>query len=240
MKIVCTIILLITCVFSLFCPFFAIAQEVSWVRITKNSVLLYATQEATKGMFLLEKSYYLEVISQLEDMYFVSLMDNSLDFPQITGYVFKKDVELCETAPITPYYPQEILTVCSHSATIKLTPNPSAEVLLTATNTQQVSYYGTIVSYKKTWYYVKYADTFGYVESDMVTQPNIQLHPMPLVKPTVPVEETPTTPTEQQPTENISPTAEVILIVFVALLALAITFALFLPVKTKGVFEQDI
>ncbi len=222
----------------------AFAEETpSWARITKDSVNLYATEDCGKSICLLEKSYYVSVAEDLGNVLRVSIMQNEDDFPQIVGYVRKIEVELQEAVPLAPYYPCEKLTVISDSASLKLLPLSSSETVLAATNMQKLSYYGKINSYGKIWYYVYCFGKFGYIETSGVSAPKIDLHPTPLetkpvIKPTDPSND----PTQDEKENKFSPTAEILLIVFVTLLAAGLTLALFLPgnVKKQNVFDQDI
>lgn len=216
-----------------------------WARVTEENVNLYATTHNSKVICTLEKSYYVKILETYDDMLFVSIMGNSADFPEICGYVYTDEVKLIVEDPVVPYYPTQKATVSADSASLRLSPVPSAEVVTTATNTQQLNYYGKITSYNKNWYYVYYAGKFGYVDENSVTMQSIPLHPTPLIVelPTVTVpadpNETPTPPT----VDKVSPTAEILLIVFVALLAVGLILALFLPGNRKkrdNVFDQDI
>ncbi len=222
---------------------FAHAEGERWVRVVDDDVLLYSSYDGKKQFFVLEKSYYLQILDETDNMYFVTLMPNEEDFPKITGYVYKNSVKLCDVPPLTPYYPTEKLTVTGGSAAIKLLPLNSSETILTAMNTQKMSYYGRLVSYGTTWYYVYFGKEFGYVESTSVSKPNVPLHPTPL--PQKPVNAAPSDeekPSEQDKQEG-APASEILLIVFVVVLAVGLTLALFLPgnIKKKTtVFEQDI
>ena len=225
---------------------FAQAETISWARIVDDEVYLYSTADNDKKMFALEKSYYVEILDEVDNMYFVAVMQNETDFPRITGFVYKAQVTLCDIAPIAPYYPTEKVTVIGNSATIRLSPLPTASAELTATNTQRLSYYGKRISNGITWYFVYYGGCFGYVEASAVTTPNIILHPTPLPNTQTSVTPTPPAPTDpiDEPTPSVvSPTSEILLIVFVVVLAVGLTLALFLPgnIKKKDtVFEQDI
>ena len=240
--------LLVTCLLVLLVcgsclPAYALGESCDWARIVKDNVYLYAEEESNKQMFILEKSYYVRILDTGDKMLHVSVMDNETNFPQITGYVKRADVELCSVAPLAPYYPTVRLTVTADSAALRLSPSASASSVVTATNTQKLSYYGKLEN-DKSWYYVCFGDKFGYVEVGCVSKPVIELHPTPLVKvETPPASNTPSeTPTEPTPSDKTSPTSEILLIVFVVLLAVGLTLALFLPgnVKRQNVFEQDI
>lgn len=219
----------------------AASANVGWARIEQDDVYLFATDSDAQRRFILEKSYYVEIIEEGEQMYLVSVMQNDEDFPRIMGYVYKSQVKLCTVPPIMPYYPTVKVTVTGGSAALKLSPLASSATLLAATNTQRLSYYGKISNYGTTWYYVYYGDSFGYVDASCVSSPNITPHPTPLTKPAVtpPSEQSPVEPETEQ--KGVSPASEVLLIVFVVLLAVGLTLALFLPGNVKkSVFEKDI
>lgn len=241
--------LLVTCLLVLLVcgnclPALALGESSDWARIVKDNVYLYAEAESSKQMFVLEKSYYVQILDEEGNMLHVSVMQNETNFPQITGYVKRTDVELCTVDPAAPYYPTVRLTVTADSAALKLSASTAATSVITATNTQKVSYYGKLQN-DKTWYYVCFGDKFGYVDASCVSEPKIQLHPTPLKDSTPPASTTPSDPTQDpEPTqpEKPAPTSEILLIVFVVLLAVGLTLALFLPgnFKRRNVFEQDI
>ena len=225
-------------------PYAYALGESNWARVVKDYVYLYAEEDCNKQIFMLEKSYYVEILDSDDKTLHVAVMQNETNFPQITGYVRRIDVDLCYNAPLTPYYPTERLTVTADSATLRLSPTNAASIVITATNTQKVSYYGRVEN-DKNWYYVCFGDKFGYVDVNSVSSPNIQLHPTPLPsKQETPAVTTPsdTTPDPAPSTDTGSPTSEILLILFIVLLAIGLTLALFLPgnVKKRNVFEQDI
>lgn len=227
------------------CCFAANAAEYGWARITKDGVCLYADENCSKSMFLLEKSYYVEILAVLDNVYQVTVMRGENGFPEVLGYVRKIEATPCEVAPLSPVYPTEQIYVTADSAQLKLLPTSSSEIVIVATTTQKLNYYGRLSYYGKDWYYVYCGGRFGYVDVNAVSSPKIELHPTPL-EPTKPVIK-PQEPTDEgdlpnEETKNNMPTAEIILIVFVVLLAGGLTLALFLPDSGKkaDVFEQDI
>ena len=84
----------------------ALADTVSWVRITQDNTRFYRnpTNMDADIMFELEKSYYLKVVSEQSYFYQVELMDNDNGFVKIYGYVKKTDVTPCDTVPELPLY----------------------------------------------------------------------------------------------------------------------------------------
>lgn len=223
------IIALMCCLTVMTCLNGSIAQASTpqWVRIVDDNVKLYTNANASKVTFELVKSYYLVVTAEVNGYYRVELMGNTLLFPTIVGYVNKNDVQEVTETPVNPLYPEETLYVNSDSALLRLSPLDSAEVVITATNTQSVSFYGEITSQGETWYYVYYCGRFGYAPSTCFTNPNISLHPTPL-----PQEPNDPPVVDDNPTGGITKpdsTAEAILIVFVVALAVALVVAVFAP-----------
>ena len=221
------------------------ADTGEWARVLVDNVHLYAAQDTKQELFELEKSYYVSIIDSTESMFQVAVMpESTAEFVQIIGWVRRSDVSVC-SAPSAPCYPTVKLTVTADSVDLKLSPVPSASVSCAILNLQQVCYYGSVSSYGKIWYYVRYAGRFGYVEATAVSELNIPLHPTPL--PQTPASTQPSTPSTDitpDPTpDNNSPASEILLIVFIVILAVGLTLALFLPgnfKKRNNVFEQDI
>ena len=227
------------------CGKIAYAETENWARVLSDDVFLFATDDVKQEIFILEKSYYVNIVGESENMYQVAVMpENDQEFVQIIGWVRKNDVSKC-SAPVSPCYPTVKLTVANDSVDLKQAPLPSASVSCAIFSPQEMCYYGAIESYGKTWYFVRYAARFGYVEASAVSQPNVPLHPTPL--PQTPANTVPTTPpttATPEPTPTVSsPASEILLIVFIVLLAIGLTLALFLPgnfKKQSNIFEQDI
>lgn len=227
-------------------PLTALAEtEYAWARITKNDVYLYADEQCQRALFRLEKTYYVEVLETLDNVYSVAVMQNQAGFPKLVGYARKIELESVQATPLNPLYPTEQIAVTGDSAQLKLLPASSSENVIVATTSQKLSYYGELTYYGKDWYYVYCAGKFGYVEQSAVSRPNVQPHPTPLQ--TVPAVTRPQQPDDgnnggDTTADNKTPTAEILLIVFVVLLAGGLTLALFLPGNGRkaDVFEQDI
>lgn len=220
--------------------------EYNWARVTKNDVYLYADEKCERALFELEKSYYIEVLDTIDNVYMVTVMQNKTGFPSLLGYVRKIEVKATEVTPLNPLYPTEQIVVIGDSAQLKLLPMNSSENVIVATTSQKLSYYGALTYYGKDWYYVYCGGKFGYVEQSAVSKPKIELHPTPLetaqpvIKPQNPDDNAGNGDGNEQ--NGKTPTAEILLIVFVVLLAGGLTLALFLPFngRKNEVFEHDI
>ncbi len=229
---------------ALFCTLVCAEEMPAWVRVTEENVKLYTNANTGKVTCILEKSYYLEVLGETDGFYLVSVMNNTAAFPKITGYVKTDSVDVCTAQPAAPYYPNVLLRVDTDSAGIYFSPLSSAELILTAVNTQEMSYYGSIVSEGKTWYYVCYCGRFGYVPSENVTEPAVSLHPTPLpdLNPETPVVTPPSDSGDSQtPSASV---AEILLIAFVAVLSVGLVLALFIPgnrrKKEENCFDKNL
>lgn len=248
LKTLCVFICAVLCAFVCLPISAFAAQETTWVRVTKEGVNLFADENADKVLFVLEKSYYLQVLAEYDNMYRVTVMQNQVDFPTISGCVKKEQVEKCDEEPIAPYYPTVKVSVSCDSAQIKLSPTPSAETVITVTNTQKMAFYGRIYHYDDEWYYVCFCGKFGYVSAESVSTPVINLHPTPLsqnvvapVNPDDNPDGTDSNSKQEEPTRSAA--TEIVLIVFVVLLAVGICLALFLPgnlKKKEDVFDKEI
>ena len=217
----------------------------SWARVLNESVYLYKSANINQPLFLLEKSYYVQIIQEMDNMYQVAVIPNDTDFVYIVGYVRQNDVSLCSTPPVAPYYPAVKVTVTVDSTIMKKFDESTSAPAWAVFNAEQMRYYGKRVISGATWYYVWYADQFGYVEASAVSPPQVALHPTPL--PQAPASTTPTTPsddpTDNTPKDGTLPASEILLIVFIVVLAVGLMLALFLPgnlKKKSNVFEQDI
>ena len=225
------IVFVVNIVVSLALPTLACAGA-KYVRVTQDGVPLYTNAEIKKVTCLLEKSYYLVVVDEIDEFFKVELLGSDKSFPKIVGFVTKNSVDIQTDAPVVPLYPTVTVSVAKSSARLYFSPLISSDLLVVATNTQQMSYYGKLVDGETTWYFVYFNGYFGYVDSCDVTPANVALHPTPLPQPepTVPQPE-PQQPAETNPIlpHTTSQSSEILLIAFAGILATALTCALFLP-----------
>ena len=172
----------------------ALADTVSWVRITQDNTRFYRnpTNMDADIMFELEKSYYLKVVSEQSYFYQVELMDNGNGFVKIYGYVKKTDVTPCDTVPELPLYPAVYISVTGSNAILYSACSTASQPLCSVFYGQQLNYYGSMTVANSKWYFVKTGETFAYINSAYASAPLINPPPTPL-----PGEETP----EPEPVE---------------------------------------
>ena len=133
----------------------ALADTVSWVRITQDNTRFYRnpTNMDADIMFELEKSYYLKVVSEQSYFYQVELMDNDNGFVKIYGYVKKTDVTPCDTVPELPLYPAVYVSVTGSNAILYSACSTASQPLCSVFYGQQLNYYGSMTVANSKWYF---------------------------------------------------------------------------------------
>lgn len=238
---------IITVLILLFLPLPAIADDVPpYVRVLTNDVYLYATASNTKPMFALEQTYYAEVKGVEGGYYRVEIADNVGMFNKITGYVLISKVEAVYETPLTPFYPSVTVSVTADSSKIYLYPESTSTVLMRATNSQIMAYYGSIVTGGINWYYVCCGDYMGYVMSSTVSKAAVSPHPTPLPAvniepedPVIPVDnvEDPSADNTDDVTQSFDG-VQLALILLITIPSVVIVFMLFAP-SHKGVKKHE-
>lgn len=215
----------------------AVSASDRYVRATNSNTPLYADPSPLKTICLLEKSYYLKVLETTTIYHHVQLSFPDKSYPSIVGYVARDAVLLCDYTPTEPIYPTETVVVNSTNANIYFSPLTTSQLILVATNTQKLKYYGSVKSENQLWYYVYFSGTFGYINSNSVTTPLISLHPTPLENIELPPDggdgngDGNTNPDPTTPEKNTAWT-EIMLLIFVILLSVGLVLVLFVPKKS--------
>lgn len=227
-------VFLIICLLFLSLPHNASALSGCWYRVERDDVAFFKqpTDSENQKLFLLEKTYYFYAISSVNGFLQAELFDNLNGFVKISGYVKASDVAKCDSQPVLPHYPTETLTVKQSNAVLKAQPDVNGDDIAVALNGQNVCFYGRSCQ-NSDWYYVKYQNDFGYVQSRQLSALLVATHPTPIVipEPTPPDDEQTIekTDTPQQPTQSLP--AEAFLILLICIPAIVIVLLLFMPQK---------
>lgn len=227
------------CLFALALPDNAYATSGSWYRIEQDGITFFKQpiDSDNQKLFLLEKTYYIYAISTSNGFLQAELFDNLNGFVKICGYVKASDVVKCDTPPVLPYYPTETLTINQSNAILKAQPNANGEDIAVALGGQTVCFYGRAWQ-NSDWYYVKYQNDFGYVQSRQLSPLLVAPHPTPIVLPQPdPVPDQTITDTDEPQTTMQAFPAEVILILLVCVPAIVIVLLLFMPQKRNKNFN---
>lgn len=227
--------------FSVFCliylailllPCNASALSGNWYRVENESVVFFKqpVDSDNNKLFLLEKTYYIYAISTTNGFLQAEIFDNLNGFVKICGYVKADEVVKCTETPVLPYYPTEILTVNQSNAILKAQPDVNGEDIGVAFYGQNVCFYGR--SWKnQSWYYVKYQNDFGYVQSRQLSPLLVAPHPTPVFVPEPGPSPDQIVEDEQPEETKQSFPVEAILILLVCIPAIVIVLIMFLPQK---------
>ena len=163
------IFLVIICNQSIDCEVFAVSQ---YARATESTNLYRLSEnDALENVIcIVEKSYFVEIISETESYY-------KVNYNNISGYVKKNEVKKVTSTPSTPF-PYNIKIVIDSDCNLRSTPtikSPTNNILTTLkSNESDITFIGRIFSDEAidfggtTWYYVNYQGYYGYVYNKYV------------------------------------------------------------------------
>lgn len=154
-------------------------QTSGYAVIKDNNCYFYRTiiqnSNFSDRYFLLEKSYFVKILENTNDNFYKA------EYNGLIGYVQKKDIELVEETPTTPYLDEITFDIYSGSS-VSMRTEPSTQngigTILTTlpASKKNLNYYGKITGEESIkglgniWYYCSYTTTdnkeiFGYVYS---------------------------------------------------------------------------
>lgn len=135
-----------------------------------NLYRLCDNDSITNIICLVEKSYFVEIISESENYY-------KVNYNNISGYVKKNEVKKVTTTPSTPF-PYNIKIVIANPCNLRSSPtNKSSTNNIITTlqaNESNITFIGRIFSEEAidfggtTWYYVNYQGSYGYIYNKYV------------------------------------------------------------------------
>ncbi len=141
--------------------------------MTESNLYRYAESNDTieNVICILEKTYFVEIISDNNNMYKVK-------YNGVSGYVKKNDVQIINEIPNTPY-PSGILITIGTDCNLRSTPttksNKSNVISTIYKNETNISYIGRIFAEETidfggtTWYYINYNGNYGYIYNKYVS-----------------------------------------------------------------------
>ena len=138
-----------------------------------NPVYLYNTSnnnENSNIKCIIEKSYFVEIISEINDYY-------KVNYNGTTGFVKKNDVKVTTSIPSTPY-PYNIKIEIENDCNLRSSPTTKSSinnVLATLKSGEtNIQFIGRIFSEEAidfggtTWYYVNFQGQYGYIYTKYV------------------------------------------------------------------------
>lgn len=224
------ILLIIVILFSFSQPSAIVFAKSNYARAI-NSTNLYrltSSNELSNVICVIEKTYFVEIISETDDLYRVH-------YNGVNGYVKKNDVKEITSIPSTPF-PYNIKIIIGSDCNLRSTPtvkSATSNIICTvAKNESDITFIGRVFAEEAidfggtTWYYVNYQGQYGYIYNKYI-------------KSITPIYENTEQVTFVSPKENIiknpiTHTPSLILIIIMAIPCILILLILYLPRKHKS------
>jgi len=201
-----------------------------------SSVNLYKiadnTDVFTDIICIIEKTYFVEIISEYKDYY-------KVNYNNITGYVKKADVVLVKDKPTTPF-PNNIKITMGKTCNLRSTPTTKSSTsnIISTINSGEtnIEFIGRIFAEEAmdfcgtTWYYVKYNNNYGYIYNQYIKNitPIYENKEISIEKDNININ-------TDNPINNVT---SIILVAILILPSIIILFILYLPRKIKSNNKQ--
>ena len=193
-----------------------------YARIEQAGVYLYATTDEMDGLFTLPRTYFVRILGETSQYYYVSYLADKADFKAVRGYCKKTEITPVDYQPETPYLEYKITITYSVEGGGILPDDPLS------TFTAQAAYYGAFHFGTSVHYYVYREGAFGYVPAKSCSVPDYPIN----TEHTAPV-----TPPEDNKTNNSSAprnnAVRIVLICTLSVFAIGAIYFLFRPQKTS-------
>jgi hypothetical protein len=215
-----------------------IKAEGSYFRVITEDTPFYLTQTDSTPLFFLPYTYYVKVIREEVNFYYVEYGEGN-DMPCIDGYV-PKDMLFDDGLSAESRYPfLTLITSNSSSLYEDVSKNKTLQYVF---KDRELIFYGTNFSSNgETLYFVSYNNKLGYVSEENVIPFTIANHPNPLTF--LPEEKPPKTePIEPPKKENGTLTLRYLIIgilAFAGIFALIVVFKGKPNAKTNGYFDEN-
>lgn len=181
-----------------------------------QDVYLYGEENENSGLFRIPYTYYVKVLATGLEYSYVQYSTDTQPFQAIYGYCKTEDLHFVDFVPVRPflYYTMDV--------TYRLEEYPDffkeSDVFSTVTLTY--AYYGDYTVGSSTYCYVCLDGKMGYLPKTMEISYDLNTDYQVTV---------PETPTEEPPSTVTLPTAQIVLVGVMILLALAVVYYLFRP-----------
>lgn len=215
-----------------------VKAEGSYLRVITEDTPFYLTQTDTTPLFFLPYTYYVRVIREELNFYYVEYGEGN-DMPCIDGYV-PKDMLYDDGLSAESRYP--FIKIITSNSSILYEDSNKISSLQYVFKDRELIFYGTNYSTNgETLYFVSYNNKLGYVSEEDVIPFILPNHPNPL---TFIPEETPpkTEPIEPPQKDNNTVTLRYLIIgilAFAGIFALVIVFKGKPNAKTNGYFDEN-
>lgn len=136
----------------------------------ENASNIYSSNEENKILCMAEKTYFVQIINEIDNMY-------KVNYNGISGYINKNDVKEITSTPFTPY-PSNIKLIIGSDCNFRSSPTTKSQtnnILATLKSGEEnIEFIGRIYSDEAidfggtTWYFVKYLGEYGYIYNKYV------------------------------------------------------------------------
>ena len=138
----------------------------SYARIENEGVYLYKSPDEADGLFALPRSYFVEILGETAQYYYVSYLNDRAEYRAVKGYCKKAEVTPVDYTPQTPFLEYKITVTYSLSGGSIVPDDPLANF------TAEAVYYGEFNFGTNVYYYVYREGSFGYVPAKSCSTPD--------------------------------------------------------------------
>lgn len=136
----------------------------SYARIESEGVYLYGSPDESDGLFTLPRTYFVQILGETAQFYYVSYLTDRSDYKAVKGYCKKTEIVPVDYTPVTPFLEYKITVTYSVDGSF-LPDDPLS------TFTAEVVYYGEFNFGTSVYYYVNRDGAFGYVPAKSCSKP---------------------------------------------------------------------
>ena len=192
--------------------------------------------ETGEKLFLLPDSYYARINNLDESYYYVTFNGVNgkvnKNIVSTTGYHTTAQGTMCDINVASEY--AEFVSI-----NLKSRPDLSSENVTSVPINEPFTFLGVYPAEDGRWYYVKYAEYYGYLKQERTTMPSYEVTPfVPETLPVVAPEETPSEEDNSEP-EPLDSNLKIIIIVGLAVPAVFLVILLFKNNNKKERYYRD-
>ena len=228
-------VLLITALYPL--NFTVKAESITYMRVLKDSAIIYSDSNLTEALFQIPKTYYVKVENSLGSVYKVSYGNDDSGVPKIYGYMKQDDLTKASTEPSNPFY---IIKVSTDKSDILFNDYELKNPYFNLPKNEVMYYYGDLKVEDNLLCYVYYSKKLGYVDKTCLNPFSVTPNQDPIESEQAP----PTTEIETEQEINVSTSSlgenlQLIIIIGISVVSISVVYFLFKPSKNKTSEEQN-
>lgn len=214
-----------------FIPERVFAEGNSYLRVLKQNTFLYADTECNRAVFTLPYGYYVKIREYTHPYAHVECYYGEGLTALLDGYVKTDELTACEDEPTIPYLK---LTVTLKNSSVLYADPLKQTVLRNVFSSRTLTYFGIYAEEpNETMYFVRYGDTFGYMDAQAFYPFTVPDNPDPL-----PSAEDPNPPNEEPKEKSTSKGLRIAVIVIMSVAFVLIVLSIFIHPKKKKQYAE--